>query len=89
MSYGVDGEFGLREGIRTYKDAVQDNSWVKTILVEVYPGQPISSWSVHAGSVYVGAALRTHDGVRMDIQGVSTLLGPLTRSHIADPANLA
>ena len=89
MSYGIEGEYGLRSGIRTYKDVVQDGSWAKVVLAELYPGEPVTSWALSAGAVYVGAARRSHDGVRLDIMGVSTLLGTLTRSTIADPTAIA
>lgn len=89
MSAGVDGRFGLRAGIRTFKDVVQDSSWSKRILAELYPGMAVTEWAVHSGSVYVAPLVRSHDGVRLDVASVTTLQGSLTRSFIADPTNLA
>jgi len=89
MSYGVNGAYGLRDNVRTYKDLVEDASWAKVVLAELYPGEPVTSWANVSGDVYVGAARRRHDGVRLDIMGVDTLLGRLTRSTVSDPTTLA
>jgi hypothetical protein len=86
---GKDGTFGLRQGIRTFKDVAQDSSWGKHILAELYPGLAVTEWAVHSGSVYVAPLVRSHDDVRLDVGKVTTLQGGLTRSFVDDPANLA
>jgi hypothetical protein len=85
----MDGEYGVRENIRTYKDVVQDSSWSKVIIAELFPGLAVTSWAVASGSVYVGATVKKHDSVRLDVTRVSTLLGDLTRSYASDPTTLA
>ena len=34
---GKEGRFGLRSGIRNFKEVAQDSSWSKHVLAELYP----------------------------------------------------
>ena len=84
MSQGVDGALGLRSGLKAYRDLVEDSSWSKRLLVELYPGKAVPAWTLSSGAVYVAPVDVSHDGVRLDVAKVSSVLdAELTRNRVS------
>jgi hypothetical protein len=70
---GIDGHLGLRAGILPYRFLAEDSSWSKRVLAELRPGKEITDFSAYSADTYISPVDASHDGVRLDIVGVTTL----------------
>lgn len=74
MSLVGHGRLGVRSGLRTFSDFIDESASEKHVLAELRPGSRVTGWSLHSGNAYVAPFRYRFDGFNRDIVGVQSLL---------------
>jgi hypothetical protein len=76
------GKLGMRSGLRTFDELIEQSDSYKGLIAIVKPGLEIVNWSLDTGEQYIAPFSTSFDSVRKDVVGVRTLNDPsMTRAN--------
>lgn len=87
MSRRGHGALGLRDGLRTFADLVEESSAERRSLMEFAPGVEMpTTWTVHSGDCHKQHAHYVYDGIPRDIVAVETSVQPAALVRVESAA---